>query len=203
MHRRSVRGRLHLRRWLQRQRGVHQQQVQVRIRILNFSQTRQTRLIDLNSDSRVDKCKIRLSSRCSHGFIAGPEHCLDINECDDHPCHSSADCVNLRGSYRCVCPQGTAGDPVGTGCAISHQCILDADCPDSQACIQHNCTDPCSLVDCGLNTICSVFDHAAACQCQPGYIGDSSGCFKVECLSNNDCPTDKYCNQDANKCSSE
>lgn len=141
--------------------------------------------------------------RCSHGFIAGPEHCLDINECDDQPCHSSAECVNLHGSYRCVCPQGTAGDPVGSGCVTPHQCTVNADCADSQTCVQHNCTDPCSLVDCGLNTICSVLDHTAACQCQPGYIGDSSGCFRVECLSNNDCPIDKYCNQDINKCSSK
>lgn len=128
---------------------------------------------------------------------------MDINECDEEICHPSAECINLQGSYRCVCGQGTAGDPVGTGCVIPHQCTLHSDCPDSQACIQHNCTDPCSFFDCGPNTVCSVVDHAAACQCQPGYIGDSSGCFKVECLSNNDCPIDKYCNQEINKCSSK
>lgn len=84
---------------------------------------------------------------------------------------------------------------------VPHQCTLDTDCPETQSCIQHNCSDPCSFVDCGLNTICTVVDHTATCQCQPGYIGDSSGCFKVECLSNNDCPSDKYCNQETNKCS--
>lgn len=141
--------------------------------------------------------------RCSHGFIAGPEHCLDINECEDQPCHPSAECINLHGSYRCTCPQGTAGDPVGSGCTLPHQCTAHTDCPDTQACIHHNCSDPCSFVDCGSNTICTVLDHTAGCQCQPGYIGDASGCFKVECLSNSDCPTDKYCNQEINKCSSK
>jgi len=144
-----------------------------------------------------------LPLRCSHGFIAGPDHCLDINECEDHPCHPSADCINLHGSYRCTCPSGTAGDPAGSGCVLPHQCTVHPDCPDTQACIQHNCSDPCSFVDCGLNTICSVLDHTASCQCQPGYIGDASGCFKVECLSNSDCPTDKYCNQEINKCNSK
>lgn len=144
-----------------------------------------------------------LDFRCGHGFIAGPEQCMDVNECEEQPCHQSAECINLRGSYRCVCPQGTAGDPVGTGCLIPHQCRLDSDCSDSQACVQNNCTDPCTLVDCGDNTICSVVDHAAGCQCQPGYIGDASGCFKVECLSNTDCSGDKYCNQETNKCASK
>lgn len=84
---------------------------------------------------------------------------------------------------------------------LPHHCTTHSDCPDTQACIQHNCSDPCSFVDCGANTICSVLEHAASCQCQSGYIGDS--CFKVECLLSSDCPTDKYCNQETNKCSSK
>ena len=40
---------------------------------------------------------------------------LDINECttysvDTRPCHPLATCVNLFGSYDCVCPAGTVGD---------------------------------------------------------------------------------------------
>jgi hypothetical protein len=137
------------------------------------------------------------------GFIADPEHCLDINECEDQRCHPSAECINLHGSYRCTCPRGTAGDPLGSGCVLPHQCTTHSDCPDTQACVQHNCSNLCSLVDCGFNTICRVLNHAAGCQCQPDYIGDASRYFKVECLSNSDCPTDKYCNQETNKCSSK
>lgn len=142
-------------------------------------------------------------NRCAPGFIAGPEKCLDIDECENNPCHLSAKCINLHGSYRCVCPQGTAGDPAGAGCSTPNQCNIDQDCLETQACIKRSCTDPCSYADCGANAVCSVIDHAAACQCQSGYIGDASGCFKVECLSNNDCPGDKYCNVDTNKCASK
>lgn len=151
---------------------------------------------------RADEVCINGKCKCSHGFIAGPDTCLDINECEEHPCHPSAECINLHGTYKCVCPQGTAGDPVGTGCLTPHQCENHHDCPDSQSCIHFSCADPCSLVDCGPNTICSVIDHVAGCQCQSGYIGDASGCFKVECLTDNECPKDKYCNLESNKCAS-
>jgi hypothetical protein len=146
---------------------------------------------------------ISVTNRCAQGFIGGSEKCLDIDECEESPCHPSATCLNLHGTYRCVCPQGTAGDPTGTGCSTPNQCNADDDCPDIQACRKHSCTDPCSFADCGTNAVCSVIDHDAVCQCLPGYIGDASGCFKVECLSNNDCPGDKYCNSDINKCASK
>ena len=152
---------------------------------------------------RSDEVCINGKCRCSQGFVTGPERtCLDINECNDRPCHPSAECHNVHGSYRCVCPQGTAGDPLGNGCQTPHQCEQNSDCPDSLACITHNCSDPCSFVHCGPNALCSVVEHATSCQCQAGYIGDSSGCFKVECLADNDCSDDKYCNRDINKCSS-
>lgn len=142
-------------------------------------------------------------NRCSQGFVSGNDGCVDVNECKDQPCHPSAECVNLHGSYRCACPLGTVGDPLETGCVLPHQCNENHDCPESQACISHNCTDPCSLVDCGQSAFCTALDHNAACQCQPGYIGDATGCIKVECLNNNDCSNDKYCNLEINKCYSE
>ncbi|XP_032877969.1 thyroid peroxidase [Amblyraja radiata] len=62
-----------------------------------------------------------ISYVCHHGFyLLGPEEltcsirgwssdppaCKDINECEDAArpaCHSSASCVNMKGSYRCTC----------------------------------------------------------------------------------------------------
>lgn len=155
-----------------------------------------------NAGCRNDEACINRKCKCGHGFISSNDKCLDVDECLEHPCHPSAECINLHGSYKCTCSPGTAGDPIGTGCLIPHQCENNNDCVDSQSCIQHNCSDPCAIVDCGENTICSVVDHQAGCQCQSGFIGDSSGCFKVECLSDNDCPTDKFCNVESNKCSS-
>ena len=156
-----------------------------------------------NAGCSIDQICINNKCKCGQGFIAGNEKCLDIDECEQYPCHASAKCINLRGSYRCICPHGTAGDPIKSGCTTPNHCTMDHDCTKSLACIQNSCTDPCSLADCGLNAICSVVDHTAVCQCQPGYIGDAKGCLKVECLSNNDCPGDKYCNLDTNKCASK
>lgn len=156
-----------------------------------------------NTGCNSDEVCINGKCKCSQGFITGSDNkCLDINECDENPCHSSAECINLHGTYRCACPQGTIGDPVEGGCSTPHQCESDNDCQDSQGCINHKCSDPCRAIDCGANTICSVVDHSPMCQCQPGYIGDAHACFKVECLSDNDCPNDKYCNLDSNKCAS-
>ena len=40
----------------------------------------------------------------------------DINECHAkwNDCHELADCINIDGSYECVCKEGTTGD--GSSC---------------------------------------------------------------------------------------
>ncbi|XP_042549581.1 adhesion G protein-coupled receptor E2-like [Dipodomys spectabilis] len=45
--------------------------------------------------------------------------CEDVDECrsGQHQCHSSADCVNTVGSYRCRCPPGWRPLPGRTACA--------------------------------------------------------------------------------------
>nr|XP_020821484.1 thyroid peroxidase [Phascolarctos cinereus] len=40
------------------------------------------------------------------GWDSAPPVCKDINECEDQmnpPCHASAKCENIKGSYQCVC----------------------------------------------------------------------------------------------------
>uniref|UniRef100_A0A8D0LBD1 Thyroid peroxidase n=1 Tax=Sphenodon punctatus TaxID=8508 RepID=A0A8D0LBD1_SPHPU len=40
------------------------------------------------------------------GWNLQPPVCIDINECDNKinpPCHSSANCMNTKGSYQCLC----------------------------------------------------------------------------------------------------
>lgn len=43
-------------------------------------------------------------------------------------------------------------------------------------------------------------------QCPPGHLGDPTdklnGCFRVECISSEDCSENKYCNPQINKCQS-
>lgn len=36
----------------------------------------------------------------------------DINECNNNPCHASAQCINVDGSYSCLCHHGYSGDGV-------------------------------------------------------------------------------------------
>lgn len=53
---------------------------------------------------------------CSPGYqIKSDEQnkCVDVNECMDtllNDCHTSADCMNSVGSYRCQCRTGFIGD---------------------------------------------------------------------------------------------
>lgn len=162
----------------------------------------------VDSDCKTDQICLGNKCRCSSGFIASPQGCSDIDECEAHPCHPSAQCVNLPGSYRCVCPEGTVGDPfIDPGCILPNQCQLDTDCSDNLSCRGGRCTDPCPEVSCGPNGICNVFDHNAVCACPPGHLGDpydvSVGCFKVECLDDIDCSTDKECDKESNKCISK
>lgn len=128
----------------------------------------------------------------------------------EQPCHPSAKCVNIPGSYKCNCPTGTVGDPfLEPGCLAPDQCVRDNDCADTLVCIQGRCTDPCLLPDhnCGRQAVCNVFDHSAVCACPAGHLGDPNdsqiGCFKVECLTSDDCALDKDCDSQSNKCISK
>ncbi|XP_069742281.1 thyroid peroxidase isoform X2 [Narcine bancroftii] len=78
-----------------------------------------------------------ISYRCHHGFhLLGPEEltcsiggwssdppvCTDINECEDATspaCHSSASCVNIKGSYRCSCSDSSLLSEDGHSCIES------------------------------------------------------------------------------------
>lgn len=89
------------------------------------------------------------------------------------------------------------------------ECNHDADCSDTLACEHGKCTDPCVAgagVHCGPNAVCNVFDHVAVCSCPAGHLGDPNsivvGCFKVECVSNDDCSLDRFCDGQSNRCMS-
>ena len=45
---------------------------------------------------------------------------LDIDECNEiSACGFDAMCVNLLGSYECLCPEGYGGDPYNGACSPS------------------------------------------------------------------------------------
>ncbi|SPP80067.1 blast:Fibrillin-1, partial [Drosophila guanche] len=145
------------------------------------------------------KCK------CAVGFIGTPFGCSDIDECTEQPCHASARCENVPGSYRCVCPEGTVGDGyTKQGCSQGRQCHQPDDCANNLACISGKCTDPCLQTVCGSNALCQSEGHEAQCSCPAGYLGDPNdtgvGCFKVECIDHVDCASDRACDAETNRC---
>lgn len=151
-----------------------------------------------NQVCEVNQCK------CSNGFKLINTQCVNINECVNNPCHPSAQCLDSYGSFKCVCPTGAIGDPYQTGCMLPNQCRRDAQCEQSLACIKGKCSNPCNTTSCGINAICSVNKHRMSCICENGYLGNpfdkKIGCFKVQCVDDLGCPTNKRCNEKTNKC---
>jgi len=51
--------------------------------------------------------------KCKRGYMGdGYWNCVDVNECKtgNHNCDPMADCVDMDGSYKCVCPTGYGGN---------------------------------------------------------------------------------------------
>lgn len=55
---------------------------------------------------------------------------LDIDECHDKPCNADADCINVPGTYKCICRPGYTGDGFqcsgNTHSVTRPQCILNS-----------------------------------------------------------------------------
>ena len=148
---------------------------------------------------------LQAKCKCGKGFIDTPFGCTDIDECTEQICHTSAVCENTQGSYKCICPQNTVGDAYAEpGCRKPSECYKNDDCADNLSCANGKCIDPCSLKTCGPNAQCHVNEHEAECHCPQGHLGNpedkSIGCFRVECLNDDECPLDKSCDLDSNKC---
>lgn len=95
----------------------------------------------------------------------------------------------------CACPEGLVGDPVNAGCRSSEECLTNSDCPDSAACIDSRCRNPCDSPNaCGRNALCTVNSHHAFCKCPSNSRGEPSvECRLIECSKNTDCDESKSC----------
>lgn len=81
---------------------------------------------------------------CQPGYTGDPYvGCNLIDFCMESPCSPGAQCDNARGSYKCICPIGTVGDPYKDGCRAPVECKTDNDCPTAAKCVQDNGVPKC------------------------------------------------------------
>lgn len=104
-------------------------------------------------------------------------------------------CINIEGSFSCVCAEGLVGDPSGIGCKKPGECSTDSDCSSSAVCVESKCKNPCENPEaCGRNAECISAGHEAICKCPQKTRIDSKGnCIPIECESNSDCSQTKSC----------
>eukprot|EP00095_Tigriopus_kingsejongensis_P012598 maker-scaffold642_size120736-snap-gene-0.27 protein:Tk12598 transcript:maker-scaffold642_size120736-snap-gene-0.27-mRNA-1 annotation:"GH13743" len=157
---------------------------------------------------------------CLEGFEGNPyegctqyeckrhEECPSTLACRDFKCVDPCDCAvgaNCRVSNHkttCTCPPGFTGDPYSrddpprppiltVGCEGNHEC------PDSHACINSRCVDPCISNPCKNGATCTVNKHEIFCACPNGFlfIGDfeCKAPERPECVSDPECPLHLAC----------
>lgn len=100
----------------------------------------------------------------------------DINPCAPSPCGPNSVCEIKSDHPVCSCLPNFSGSPP----YCKPECIINQECPSSQACINEKCSDPC-INACGSNAACNVVNHTPLCSCLQGYKGDAFiGCIAIE-----------------------
>lgn len=123
------------------------------------------------------------------------ETCADIDECADAPCGAGGTCMNLDGSYTCLCQPGydgaacadideCAGAPCGPGACSntpgSYTCACEpgfvpVDRGDGPTCIPF---DDCAVTPdpCAPGGVCVDDGNGYACSCSEGFVFDGQTC---------------------------
>lgn len=105
--------------------------------------------------------------QCADGFkwSESRRHCDDINECELNMCDKNSDCVNLNGTYDCICHSGWSSTRQKT-------------CQDIDECKQ-------SIDQCSPNSKCFNTPGSYECRCNYGFSGDGFHCYDIdECKDN-------------------
>lgn len=92
---------------------------------------------------------------------------VPIDPCASSPCGFNSLCQNNGGSAACSCLPSFIGMPPN----CRPECVINSECPSSEACIRQSCRNPC-LGSCGTGAQCHVLNHIPVCTCQEGYTGD-------------------------------
>jgi hypothetical protein len=90
------------------------------------------------------------------------------NPCVPSPCGPNSICKEMGDIPSCTCMSNYIGNPPN----CRPECIINSECPTSQACIQQKCRDPC-LGSCGIGALCTVSNHVPICTCPEAYTGDA------------------------------
>jgi hypothetical protein len=146
-----------------------------------------------------------LNGECRRVVLATPPGCTSDNECPTtescinrqcrNPCDcgSHSTCTVLNHRATCSCENGYDGNP-NIACRLVG-CKSDSECDSGKACINENCINPCIENNpCGTYAECYAHGSQSECRCLSGYHGNPRDiCHVIGCRSNNDCPTDKRC----------
>jgi len=89
------------------------------------------------------------------------------NPCIPSPCGPNSQCRNVNGQAVCSCVPGFNGSPP----ACRPECVVNAECPQNQACQNQKCRDPCPGT-CGYGARCMVVNHSPICTCQAPLTGN-------------------------------
>ena len=146
----------------------------------------------------------RPSEACREGTF-GTKTCVDVCSQVQCPPQTSV-CVADNHRANCKCRNGFGGNPDNRiGCTEALTllgCTNDVQCPEDKVCRlsqgRKQCIAACSALQCGPGAICTARNHVGKCTCPPGlFTGDpyGGGCKNVNCLENDDCPSDKYCDR--------
>ena len=87
--------------------------------------------------------------------------------CNPSPCGVYAECRRVGDGAACSCSKNYIGSPPN----CRPECLVNTDCPSSQACISEKCRDPCDG-SCGRDAECRVQNHITTCTCREGFTGD-------------------------------
>ncbi|KAJ8029879.1 Fibrillin-1 [Holothuria leucospilota] len=153
------------------------------------------------------------SCTCNPGRTGSGTECMDIDECENDPCHQNAGCWNGEQGYACICRDGYVGD--GFSCTYVdfcsegfHNCDLEISicvnglvghfcrCREGFEEVSEQCQDinECSsnATVCSPNAACINTAPGYSCECNNGFQGDGIFCDDVdECLTS-PCPSNLH-----------
>lgn len=126
---------------------------------------------------------------------ASQRDCISDQLCIDGycqpTCKSNSSCPDFQFCQDSICRQEV-------------RCRAHNDCDQTEKCLsnslgQPDCVDACEGVICGRNAECVSSKHSAQCKCKQGFKGnpnnEKTGCQKIECETNEQCSSDKLCDQ--------